>query len=162
MRIVNEEASEFADKQGGFKNLQNRSRRRLRFLETTLADKRRLKLSLRVAVSKLEKFDHIVVATDVRRGVEEARVNGGDRLVGLIEQGVAAQRLNPVADGDDDVEIVKLDFPRHRTFPFLLNCSGVGQTTGLTLEFGHCSRASILKGWDHLAQGCARRATLGA
>ena len=27
MRIVNEEASEFADKQGGFKNLQNRSRR---------------------------------------------------------------------------------------------------------------------------------------
>ena len=26
------------------------------------------------------------------------------------------------------------------------NCSGVGQTTGLPLEFGHCSRASILKG----------------
>jgi len=31
-------------------------------------------------------------------------------------------------------------------------CSCVGQTTGLPLEFGHCSRASILKGWDHLAQ----------
>jgi len=31
---------------------------------------------------------------NVRRGVEEARVNGGDRLVGLIEQGVAAQNLH--------------------------------------------------------------------